>query len=703
MDRILYGAAYYDEYMPYDRLDTDIAMMKKAGINVIRIAESTWSSEEPEEGVFDFSHVTRVLDACEKAGISVIVGTPTYAIPAWMAKAYPEVMVMDKSGRRRPYGDRQIMDITHPAYRFFAERIIRKLMEAVQGYSCVIGFQLDNETKHFGTCSENVQQMFVRHMRKRYNGDLERLNRDFGLNYWSNRINSWEEFPSMVGTINGSLGCAFEAFQRQQVTDFLQRQSEIVREYCRPDQFITHNFDFSWKGHSFGVQSEVDHFPAAQALTVAGCDIYHPSQDKLTGKEIAFCGSLTRSLKKDNYLVIETEAQGFAEWTPYEGQLRLQAFSHLAYGADCVMYWHWHSIHNSRETYWKGILSHDFAENAVYREVCRIGAEFSRLSPYLLHQKKENKAAILVSNPSLTALKWFPFPAGAEGGMDYNDVVRWIFDALYESNIGCDFVSPEETDLARYDVLFVPALYSAPESCLMRIRDFAAQGGTVVATFKTAFTDENVKVWTDEQPHLLKDCFGVLYHEFTAPVDVFLKEVESGDEEEPSTTGSGRAAGRADGTPSDCLLSSKIFNDLSREDRQAHLFMEFLEPQGAQVLASYDHYAWKKYAAITRNDYGKGTCIYLGCMTSSAYLKALIGALWQEKGLSDWKQDYAFPLVITEGTNQAGKRLTWYLNYTKEPQRCICPQGGTELLSGETYAPGQELTVGGWNLRIIEG
>ena len=80
----------------------DIAMMKKAGINVIRIAESTWSSEEPEEGVFDFSHVTRVLEACEKAGISVIVGTPTYAIPAWMAKAYPEVMVTDRSGRR-PY------------------------------------------------------------------------------------------------------------------------------------------------------------------------------------------------------------------------------------------------------------------------------------------------------------------------------------------------------------------------------------------------------------------------------------------------------------------------------------------------------------------------------------------------------------------------------------------------------------------------
>ena len=207
----------------------------------------------------------------------------------------------------------------------------------------------------------------------------------------------------------------------------------------------------------------------------------------------------------------------------------------------------------------------------------------------------------------------------------------------------------------------------------------------MVATFKTAFTDENVKVWPDEQPHLLKDCFGMLYHEFTAPVNVFLKE-----------NGGGRFGASV------CGLSMEAACGLSMEDRRARLFMELLEPQGARVLASYDHYAWNKYAAVTRNDYGKGTCIYLGCMTSSAYLKALIGALWQEKGLSDWKQDYAFPLVLTEGTNQEGKRLTWYLNYAKEPQRCICPQGGTELLSGETYAPGQEIVVGGWDLRIVE-
>ena len=56
----------------------------------------------------------------------------------------------------------------------------------------------------------------------------------------------------------------------------------------------------------------MDHFKAAEAVTIAGCDIYHPTQDLLTGKEIAFGGDLIRSLKKDNYLMIETEAQGLS-------------------------------------------------------------------------------------------------------------------------------------------------------------------------------------------------------------------------------------------------------------------------------------------------------------------------------------------------------------------------------------------------------
>ena len=94
MRELLYGAAYYDEYMPYDRLEKDVAMMKKARINTVRIAESTWSTCEPQEGVFDFSHVIRVMDAMEEAEINVIIGTPTYAVPTWMVKAYPGVLAV---------------------------------------------------------------------------------------------------------------------------------------------------------------------------------------------------------------------------------------------------------------------------------------------------------------------------------------------------------------------------------------------------------------------------------------------------------------------------------------------------------------------------------------------------------------------------------------------------------------------------------
>ena len=107
MDKLLYGVAYYDEYMPEDRLQEDIRLMQQAGINVIRIAESTWSSEEPENGVFDFSHVERVLQATEQSGISVLVGTPTYAIPPWLAAEHPEVLAVTEKGPGK-YGARQI-------------------------------------------------------------------------------------------------------------------------------------------------------------------------------------------------------------------------------------------------------------------------------------------------------------------------------------------------------------------------------------------------------------------------------------------------------------------------------------------------------------------------------------------------------------------------------------------------------------------
>ena len=671
MKELLYGAAYYDEYMPYDRLDKDVEMMKKAGINTVRIAESTWSTCEPQPGVFDFFHVERVMDAMEAAGINVIIGTPTYAVPTWMVKAHPDVLATTVKGRGI-YGARQIMDITHPVYLFYAERVIRELMKRTAHRKCVIGFQLDNETKYYGTAGKNVQEQFVKYLREKFHDDLDALNYEFGLDYWSNRINAWEDFPDVRGTINGSLGAEFEKFQRTLVDKFLSWQADIVNEYRREEQFVTHNLDFEWRGYSYGIQPYVNHLHASQCLTIAGTDIYHPTQDELTGAEIAFGGDLIRSLKQDNYLVIETEAQGFPGWTPYKGQLRLQAYSHLASGANSVMYWHWHSIHNSFETYWKGLLSHDFQENESYKEACTIGNEFAKLGSHLVNLKKKNDVAVLVSNEALTALNWFRIQEQAPGAdaqsIYYNDVMRWMYDTLYRMNVECDFIWPESENLDQYKAIVVPALYAAPDELLIRLNQYVENGGTLIASFKTAFTNENVKVSHQVQPHILKNCLGVHYDQFTFPKNVGL-------------TGE--------------IISKK--NSLS----EAKVFMELLTADGAEVLASYEHCNWKDYAAITRNHYGKGQAVYIGCMTDEDTLKAVYKAVLPEAGVEI--PEYHYPIIVRKGTNDLGKTIRYFLNYSAvELEMPYEYKNGEELLENTSVERGATLQMPAWGVKIVE-
>ena len=65
-EKLMFGVAYYPEYMSFDRMEKDFEMMKKAGINTIRVAESTWSILEPEDGRFDFTWIDRILNEAEK-------------------------------------------------------------------------------------------------------------------------------------------------------------------------------------------------------------------------------------------------------------------------------------------------------------------------------------------------------------------------------------------------------------------------------------------------------------------------------------------------------------------------------------------------------------------------------------------------------------------------------------------------------------
>jgi len=665
-DKLLYGVAYYDEYMPYDRLEKDVKMMKAAGINVVRIAESTWSTVEPQEGVYDFHHIDRVLDAMHKAGIHVIIGTPTYAVPTWLVRKYPDILAITSHGQNQ-YGARQNMDITNVHFRAYSEQVIRKMLEHIKDHPAIIGYQVDNETKAYGTSGPNVQKLFVDYMKAKFKS-LDTVNKAFGLDYWSNRINNWDDFPSVNGSINASLTSEFAKFQRKLVTDYLAWQAGIVREYKRSDQFITQNFDFDWRGYSYGIQPEVDHFAASKALDIAGVDIYHPSQDHLTGLEISFGGDLGRSMKGGkNYLVMETEAQGFAQWVPYPGQLYLQAFSHLASGANMVEYWHWHSIHNSAETYWKGLLSHDFEPNPTYEEAKTIGADLDRLSSHLINLKKKNDVAILFSNEALTGFNAFSFGWGSRES--YNDILRSLYDALYKINVSVDFVDPSSSNLDNYKLIVVPALYAAPDSLLTRLNRFVKNGGHILYTFKSGFSDQNVKVRAAVQPGIIGEACGISYSQFTTPEHLGLKD-------DPFHVGN---------------------------DNVIKTFMELITPKTAKVLAYYDHPVWGKYAAITQNNYGKGLATYIGCMTSEAITEKVIENVVKSAGLWRADQELKFPLIVKSGINQYGKAVHYYFNYSAAPASLIYSyKSGTELLSNTAIPLKSKVDIGAWGVKIVE-
>lgn len=684
-EKLYFGAAYYSEYLPYDRVEKDMEMMEKAGMNVIRIAESTWSTLEPQEGVYDFTHIDRMLDAAARHHISVIVGTPTYAVPTWLVKKYPDILAITQNGRER-YGHRQNMDITNPDYLSHAERVIRILMEHVKDVPHVIGYQLDNETKSYGTAGPRVQAMFADYLKENF-PDINDFNHEFGLDYWSNRVNDWNDFPDVRGTINQSLAAEFCKFQRSLVTKFLSWQADIVREYKRDDQFITQNFDFDWTTHSIGYQSQVDQYDASRCMTVAGADIYHPSNEELTGAEITVCGNISRSLKKDNYLILETEAQGLTPWLPYPGQLRLQAYSHIANGSNSVMYWHWHSIHNAIESYWKGVLSHDFSENEIYREAVVIGNEWNKIGSHLKNLKKENKIAIMLDNASLTGFTQFPLEkAGANG---YNTVMRWFSDALYRLNIEYDMISSREQDFSGYECLIVPALYSAPESLLLELDSYVRNGGHLITTFRSGFSDEYLKIYPDMQPHILHECLGLHYDQFTHPHHVDIVPVQSDVM---------AAAQEHFSHPDDSAFSLTS---------SACEWMELITCDTAVPVLKYSHPAYERYAAAAKNQYGNGSTLYFGTMfENDELLESVLLSFLHETGFSggDLSSDAPhYPLIIKRGINDSGKELCYYLNYSKDPVSVTHHgKNGVELISETAIVCGDKIDLGGWGVAVVE-
>ena len=677
MTTVLYGVAYYPEYMPSDRLDKDVEMMQKAGITVVRVGESTWSSWEPRDGDFQFAWMQRVLDRLHQAGIKVILGTPTYSIPTWLYQEHPDIVV-GHAGTAPPlsdpyspsypplrtpgyYGVRQNYDFLNPYFRKYAERIIREIVSRFKDHPAVIGYQIDNETSPTGVSTPYSKTAFLDRLKRKFKTP-DAMNQAWGFVYWGQLVDKWEDLPSRDGILNPGYKLEWENFQHDIVTDYLAWQAKIVNEYKRPDQFITQDF-------SGGVHTNLDQWAIARALDIAAINPYFETQKRLNGRSIWLSDDVARSLKNTNFLVTETNAQTISwdsrtQYPQYPGQLRQVVYTHLAAGANMVEYWHWHSLHYGQETYWKGVLSHDLQPNRTYAEVSRVAEELKRLGPQLVNLEKDNRVAILFSADSANALSYMPFSDHA----DYMTVLQQMYGALYELNVEPDFVPAGDPNLSRYKVLLVPPLYSASDGMLQELSDYVRNGGQVVMAFKSGFTNEYSTVRDVMAPGPLRLAAGFHYQEFTN-----LAEPER---LTPDPYGVG-------------------------EQNKGAMWEEFLMPDTADVVASFDDSYWK-FPAITRNRYGNGVLTYEGTVVSDALQCEIVREVLKRSGLTGPDQTLPATVKVRHGRNAQGKLLHYYLNFSGEEQSFPYPYGnGSDLLTNTSLRDGQALKLKAWDLAIV--
>ena len=644
-EKPLYGAAYYSEYTPTDRLDEDIRLMKEAGLTVVRVGESTWSLFEPQDGQFEFAWMDRILDKLHAAGIKVILGTPTYSIPSWMAAEHPEVLSHTIDDKQSYYGIRQNMDLKNPTYLRYCERIIRKMMEHFAQHPAIIGYQVDNEVEARNIDNPDYFEGFREYIKDEFNGDLKELNRRWGLNYWGMNINKWEDFYDRKGVTNPSYKVWWERWNRKVTADFLNWQVDIVNEYRRPDQFVFHCF--------MPYFCNIDQVEAFRQMEYPAINVYYNMQDQQDGAWIGYSCDFMRPVSKHhNFLITETNAQGTGwssrdQWPPYDGQLRQNMYAFLSGGANMVEYWHWSTLHYGQETYWRGILGHEGLPNRVYAEFQRGASELDKVGDRLVNIQKQNRVALLFSHDSKHALDFMPYTDRDQ----YKDFL--LYDALYRQNIECDILpidKPEMQDFSKYDMLVVPSLYVATDELLQKISDFVKNGGEVVMLFKSGYTDFDNAVRPVLAPGPLAEACGFTYQEYSSIQQLPLRP-----------------------------------NVLGANDNTVSTWMEFLQLTTAQPLATIEHPFFGKWPCITENAYGNGHLIYIGTLPSTELLQKLLARAADRKQILTAERQNTFPIILRSGVNDYGKKIHYIFNYSYEPKTITYPFGNSRsLLDGQS-------------------
>lgn len=294
------GTAYYPEYNKRKEWDKDFEKIQAAGIKRVRMAEFSWSLTQPEKGVFNWTWMDESIELAAKFGLEIVLGTPTACPPIWLVEEYPEVLPVNREGRRSGFGARQHRCYNSPAYLKYSQIIVEAMAERYGKHPNVVAWQIDNELggeQKKCYCS-NCRKAFQESLENKYS-TIEELNDRWDNHFWSNDYQNWSQIPvpmkfasDMLMKHHPSLELEFFRFSSDSIIKFSNMQASILRKYT--DKPVTTNTDTFYFGDNVKLNE------LFRNLDIGGMDIYSDNPN-----EISFYSDITRSLKKDKFWMME--------------------------------------------------------------------------------------------------------------------------------------------------------------------------------------------------------------------------------------------------------------------------------------------------------------------------------------------------------------------------------------------------------------
>ena len=656
--RIELGVCYYPEHWDRSLWCDDLQRMKEHGIRVIRVAEFSWNLFEPQEGAFDDTFWDEFLDLAAECGMQVIFCTPTATPPAWLTEKYPEVLNCDIYGHLVYHGMRKHHNMTSPVYLDFVRRVVEHIAVHYSAHPAIIGWQIDNEvnceTASYHAPSDHAA--FRAYLKEKF-GTLENLNRALGTVFWNQTYTSWEEIHLSRNTLAKSANPHMMLEERRFISEaairYIGLQAEILRQYKRPEQFITTNGLFGVLDNHKLTAEHLDFMTYDSYPNFAfGLDTAKLAPRSLRDRETSFNLAKTRSVSPRFGIMEQQSGPGgwntrMVQPAPKPGQLRLWTFQSIAHGADFVSYFRWRTCTFGTETYWHGLLNYDNRSNRRTEELKRTYADIEKIQA-VAGAKFCAQAAILCDYDS----EWDGMEDKWHGPLRGQSMDGW-FKALQRAHIPFDFVNLSDAGtsapLEGYQVAVYPHPTIMTEARAAQLTAFVEAGGTLVLGCRSGYKDIHGRCPMMPMPGLLAPLTGCTVEDFT-----FLGPA---DEAEYMVWGN------------DCI-PAPTFNDVLHPDTP-----------DCTVLAVYKGNYYDGMPALTHRRVGQGEVYAFGAVFAEKTAAAFIDRLGLRSPV-DWTLPEAVELTIRRQAD--GAQYAFLLNYTDQPQEIRVPQSVRSLLTGET-------------------